>query len=106
MESVTQAGALWNAQLGGLSEPLVVVAQFVPNAHVPEGVQLAGPGVKDVVQPAGKAGAITPSKASLKATMTPHGVAVGVAVGNGVRVGVGVGGGVGDEGGGLGQPWG
>ena len=114
-ESVTQPGSLWNAQLGGVSGPLAVVAQFVPSAQVPVGVQLAGPGVKEVVQPEGSAGAMTPSKASLKATIKPHGVGVGVAVGIGVSVGVGVGVGVGDggvgvavggggEGGGLGHP--
>jgi hypothetical protein len=65
MESVTQPGALWNAQLGAVSGKVVLVAQFVPSAQVPVGVQLAGPGVKEVVQPAGKAGAITPSKLSL-----------------------------------------
>ena len=83
MESVTQPGSLWNAQLGGVSGEFVVVAQFVPSAQVPVGVQLAGPGVKEVVQPAGKAGAITPSKSSAKAVIKPHGVGEGVGVGVG-----------------------
>ena len=81
---------------------MVVVAQFVPNAQVPDGSQLAAPGVKEVTQPAGKAGTITPSKFCLKVSKVQYGVALGVAVavavavgvGEGVPVGVGVGVGV------------
>jgi hypothetical protein len=66
VESVTQPGALWNTQLGGVSGAVVLVAQFVPSAQVPVGMQLAGPGVKVLTQPGGSAGAVTPSKFSLK----------------------------------------
>jgi len=41
---------------------VVLVVQLVPSAQVPVGVQLAAPGVKELTQPAGKAGAVTPSK--------------------------------------------
>jgi hypothetical protein len=66
LESVTQLGALWNAQLGGVDGLEVLVVQSVPSAQVPVGVQFAGPGVKEDTQPAGKAGAVTPSKFSLR----------------------------------------
>ena len=68
------------------------VVQFVPDAQVPAGTQLAGPAVTEVVQPAGTAGAVTPSKFSLKYTKL-HGVTSGVgeAVALGVTVGVGEG---------------
>ena len=46
MESVTQPGASWNAQLGAVWGAVVLVVQLVPSAQVPAGVQLAGPGVK------------------------------------------------------------
>jgi hypothetical protein len=66
---------------------VLLEAQFVPNAQVPVGVQLAGPGAKEVVQPGGKAGAVTPSKFSLSVIITPHGVAEGVGDGDGVETG-------------------
>jgi hypothetical protein len=65
LESMTQPGASWNAELGAVSGSVAVVAQSVPNAHVPEGSQLAGPEVNEVTQPAGKAGGVTLSKFSL-----------------------------------------
>lgn len=70
-----------------------MVAQFVPSVQVPIGAQLAGPGVKEVPQPAGNAGAVTSSKLSRKTVMTP-GVVVGVDVGTGEAVAVGVASGV------------
>ena len=65
-------------------------------AQVPVGVQLAGPGVKEVTHPLGSAGAVTLSKFSLKTSCGPAGVTVAVAVavgvgGGGVPVAVGVG---------------
>lgn len=96
VESVTQPGSSWKAQFGGVFGAVALVAQFVPSAQVPVGVQLAAPGVKEVTQPAGRAGAVTPSKFWLKTTIGVQvwvGVA-GVGVGIGVVVGVGVGGGV------------
>jgi len=66
LESVTQPGASWNAQLGGEVKPVVLVFQFVPNEQVPVGMQFAGPGVKEDPQPGGNAGAMTPSKSSCK----------------------------------------
>jgi hypothetical protein len=81
----------------------MLVAQFVPSAHVPPGVQLAGPGVKEELQPGGRAGGATSSKSSFK-EMTAQGTGVGVMAGVdvgeggggvGVGVGVGVAGGVG-----------
>ena len=88
IESVTQPGALWKAQLGGPKGLVVLVVQFVPKAQVPVGVQSAAPGVKVVIQPAGNAGAVTPSKSSLK---TVTGVQVGAGLGLGVPGGLGVG---------------
>ena len=92
LESVTQLGASWKAAFGAVWEVALLVAQFVPSAHVPVGVQLAGPGVKEVTQLAGNAGAVTASKPSQK-TLTKKGVGVGVEVGA-VAVAVGVGDGV------------
>ena len=66
---------------------MMLVPQFMPSAQVSVGVQLAGPGVKELVQPGGKAGAVTPSKFSLKVMTTPHGVGVGVGDGGGVGAG-------------------
>lgn len=66
LESVTQPGASWNAQLGGEIGFVVLVVQFVPNWQVPVGMQFAGPGVKEDPQPGGKAGAVTASKFSCK----------------------------------------
>jgi hypothetical protein len=65
----------------------MVVAQFVPGAQVPVGTQLAGPGVKVLVQPGGSAGAVTPSKFSRRVMIRPHGVGVGVGDGDGVGTG-------------------
>jgi hypothetical protein len=79
---------------------VALVAQSVPSAQLPPGVQLAGPGVKDDAQPAGKSGGVTVSKPSFNGMMA-QGKGVGVV--GGVAVGVAVGGG---EGGGLGQPTG
>ena len=103
LESVTHPGASWNAELGGVSGSVAVVAQSVPKAQVPDDSQLAAPGVKDVTQPAGKAGGVTPSKFWAKWMPRQLGVGLGVAVavavavgvGEGVPVGVGVGIGVG-----------
>jgi UDP-3-O-[3-hydroxymyristoyl] glucosamine N-acyltransferase len=97
VESVTQPGSSWKAQLGAVFGVVVLVVQLVPSAQVPVGVQLAAPGVKELAQPAGKAGAVTPSTFWLKTTMGVQvcvGVGVGVDEGVGVGVGVGVGGGV------------
>lgn len=111
VESVTQPGALWNTVLGGDEGSTALVAQSVPSAQLPPGVQLAGPGVKEEAQPAGRSGGVTVSKPSFNA-MTTQAAGVGVAGGVGVAEGVGVGeGGVGvtvggGEGGGLGQPMG
>jgi hypothetical protein len=69
---------------------VVLVAQFVPSAQVPVGMQLAGPGVKVLTQPGGSAGAVTPSKFSLKRVARPHIVAVGVAVAVAVAIAVAV----------------
>jgi hypothetical protein len=68
LESVTQPGASWNAQLGGVLGLVVLVTQFVPSGQVSVGVQVAGPGVKEETQPDGNAGAVTSSKFSLKKT--------------------------------------
>ena len=67
---------------------VVLVAQFVPKAQVPVGVQLAAPETNDVVQSAGNAGAVIESKFSAKTTVVP-GVSDGVGVGVGVCGGVG-----------------
>ena len=81
--SVTTLGSLMNASLGAVSGDVVEVTQrMVPPTF-------------DATQPAGKAGAVTPSKFSLKA-IPLHGVTVGdgegvpvaVAVAVGVAVGV------------------
>ena len=87
VESVTQPGASWKAQCGGVKGPLVVVIHFVPRAQVPVGAQLAGPGVKALTQPGGSAGAVTPSKYSLRVVSTPHGVGPGDGEGVGVAMG-------------------
>lgn len=68
LESVAQFGASWNAQLGGDHGFVVLVVQLMPNGQVPAGMQFAGPGVKEEVQPGGKAGAVTPSNLSLRNT--------------------------------------
>ena len=106
-ESVTQPGASWNAQLGDERGLLEVVSQFVPSGQVPTGAQVAGPGMKDERQPAGRAGGVVISKLSRK-NLTTHGPGVGVVGGVGVGVPVavavgvalGVGKGVGEGGGG------
>jgi hypothetical protein len=54
--------------LGGELGLVVLVVHCVPSAQVPVGVQLAGPGVNDEVQPGGKAGAVTPSNFSSRKT--------------------------------------
>jgi hypothetical protein len=86
--SVTELGSLMKASLGAVLEDVVEVTQrMVPPTSV-------------ATQPAGRAGAVTPSKFSLKATPL-HGVTVGkgdgvpVAVAVAVAVGVGVVAGVG-----------
>jgi hypothetical protein len=66
LESVTQPGASWNAQLGGVVKLVVLVVQFVPKGQMPVGMQFAGPGVKEDPQPGGKAGAVTASNSSCK----------------------------------------
>jgi hypothetical protein len=62
----------------------MVLAQFVPSAQVPAGPQLAGPVMKELVQPGGSAGAVTPSKFSARVMNRPHGVGEGVGDGDGV----------------------
>ena len=89
-ESVTQPGALWNAELGGEEGSLALVVQGVPSAQVPLGMQVAGPGVTEDVQPAGSAGGVTVSKLSFNDMMVQE-EGVGVTGGVGVAVGVGVG---------------
>lgn len=72
---------------------MVVVSQFVPRAQVPVGMQLAGPGVKELTQPGGNPGAVTPSKFSAKTVTGVQAwpaVAVAVGVGDGVPVAVAV----------------
>lgn len=91
LESTTQLGLLWNAALGVVSGVAALVVQFVPRAQVPPGGQLFAPGVKEVTQPGGRAGAVTPSKFWLK-RIELHGVGLGVTVGVPVGVGVAVGG--------------
>src|SRR5205814_8980919 len=81
--SLTEAGSSTNASLGALSGVVVDVTQ-----------RGAGPEAFDAVQPAGNAGAVTPSKFSAKAVPV-HGVTVGLGVGVGLGLGVGVGVGVG-----------
>jgi len=82
--SLTVAGSLIKASLGAVSGVVVEVTQSG-----------AAPAAFAATQPAGSAGATTPSKFSLK-TMPVHGVgvgvgdSVGVGVGDGVGVGVGV----------------
>ena len=66
--SVTQDGLLWKAEFGAVSLDVLTVVQLEPKAQVPDGVQLAAPFVNEVVQPAGSAGATTPSKFSEKIT--------------------------------------
>jgi hypothetical protein len=88
--SVTQPGALWNAQLGGVAGLVALVVQAVPSAQVPLGMQLAGPGVEKDVQPAGSAGGVTVSKLSFNDMMVQD-EGVGVTAGVGLAVGVGVG---------------
>ena len=63
-ESVTQPGASWKAAFGAVWELPATVTQLLPNPQVPEGVQSAGPEVKEVVQPVGNAGGVTASKPS------------------------------------------
>src|SRR5450631_3979122 len=87
--SLTVDGSSTNASFGAVSGAVVEVTQ------------------KALDHPAGRAGAITPSKFSLK-TMPAHGVPVGVDIGVPVAVGVAVAVAVGVDGGGvgvgLGQP--
>jgi hypothetical protein len=63
--SVTQLGSLWNAELGAVSLVLLSVVHWLMSAQVPVGVQLAAPAVEALTHPAGKAGAVTPSKFSV-----------------------------------------
>jgi hypothetical protein len=91
-ESVTQPGASWNAQLGDEKGLALLVAQFVPSVQVPVGVQLAGPGAKEVEKSEGSAGEVTPSKCSVKNVIKQG---LGVIVGLGVGVPGGEGNGVG-----------
>jgi hypothetical protein len=91
-ESVTQLGALWNAEFGAVLEVPVLVVQSVPSAQVPAGVQSAGPILEVATQFGGNAGAVTASNPSQK-IWKKKGVGVGVAVGI-VEVAVGVGEGV------------
>ena len=62
--SVTQAGSLWKTEFGEVSEFVASVAHCVPSAQVPVGGQAFAPLTSVVVQPAGKLGAVTPSKFS------------------------------------------
>src|SRR5689334_15307499 len=78
--SVTQLGSLWKAEFGAVSAPLACVTQFEPRAQVPEGVQFAAPLVNVDTQPAGKAGAVTPSKFSWRAVASVPNVNVYVTV--------------------------
>jgi hypothetical protein len=94
-ESVTQLGSLWNAALGAESGVVRVVSQSVPSVQVPVGVHAFTPLVKLLIHPAGNAGAVTPSKFSLKTVVCPGHIGVGDGVGDGVGVGVGLGVGVG-----------
>src|SRR5438552_9563177 len=77
--SLTTAGSLTKASFGAVSGVVVEVTHNIPSGFM----ALAA------THPAGKAGAVTPSKFSLK---EPHGVGVGV--GGTVTVAVGVGDGV------------
>src|SRR5215213_4333090 len=61
--SVMQLGSLWNTELGAVSLGDAAVTQFEPRAH-------PAPLVNEVVQPAGRAGATTPSKFCVSATAT------------------------------------
>jgi len=87
LESTTQLGSLWNAALGAVSGVVALVTQFVPSVQVPPGGQLAAPGVKEVTQFVGKAGAVTPSKFWVKTVPLHGGVGLAVAVGVGLAVG-------------------
>src|SRR5262245_31081390 len=65
---VTQDGSLWKAEFGAVSLVVLTVVQLPPSAHRgPPTVQSPSPLVKAVTQPAGNAGAVTPSKFSLNA---------------------------------------
>src|ERR1044071_7550528 len=75
--SVTPFWSSTKALLGGVSETLLTVIHFTPLS--------GGSPWLVAVQPAGRAGAVTPSKLS-----THGGAGVGVAVGAGVEVGAGV----------------
>ena len=89
---MTTAGSSTNASLGGVSG---VVVDVTHNGAPPVALL--------ATQPEGKAGAVTPSKFSLK---EPHGVGVTVPPGVKVAVGVAVAVGVGDgeaDGNGLGE---
>ena len=69
--SVTQLGSLWKAALGAVSTGAVfTVVHWDVRAHVPVGAQLAAPAVVVLTQPAGNAGATTPSKFSEKAVFS------------------------------------
>jgi hypothetical protein len=83
--SLIVVGSLTKASLGALSGDVVEVTHKIPS----------GLTALAATQPAGNAGAVTPSKFSLR---VPHGVGVGVpgvGVGGGVGVGVHAGHGVG-----------
>src|SRR5436190_458255 len=77
--SLTTAGSFTNASFGAVSGVVVEVTHKIPSGFM----TLAA------TQPAGNAGAVTPSKFSLK-TVPAHGLPVAVAVA--VAVGVGDGG--------------
>src|SRR5436189_4435359 len=77
--SLTTAGSFTNASFGAVSGVVVEVTHKIPSGFI----TLAA------TQPAGNAGAVTPSKFSLK-TVPAHGLPVAVAVA--VAVGVGDGG--------------
>src|SRR5436190_9319225 len=76
--SLTTAGSFTKASFGAVSGVVVEVTHKIPSGFM----ALAA------TQPAGNAGAVTPSKFSLK-TVPPHGVPVGDPVDVAVAVGVG-----------------
>ena len=78
---VTQDGSLWKAEFGAVSLDVLTVVQLLPSVqNGPPTVQSPSPLVKAVVQPAGSAGATTPSKFSLKTTLRTPSVKVNVTV--------------------------
>src|SRR5256885_17048385 len=82
--SLTVDGSLTNASLGAVSGEVVEVTHNIPSGFT----------ALVATQPAGSAGAVTPSKCSLNMVNMQGGVAVAVAVGFGVveggALGVGV----------------